>query len=31
MLDAADWTTEKIIARAASIATDKGPEGDFED
>ena len=29
--DPADWTTEKIIARAASIATDKGPEGDFED
>lgn len=31
MLDPADWTTSKIIARAASITTDKGPEGDFED
>ncbi len=31
LLDPADWTTEKIIARAASIATDKGPEGDFDD
>jgi len=31
VLDPADWTTEKIIARAASIATAKGPEGDFED
>jgi len=29
--DPADWTREKIIERAASISTDKGPEGDFED
>jgi fructose-bisphosphate aldolase class II len=26
-----DWTPEKIIARAAALDTDKGPEGDFED
>jgi len=29
--DPADWTTEKIIARAAELDTDKGPEGDFDD
>jgi fructose-bisphosphate aldolase class II len=29
--DPADWTTEKIIARAALIESDKGPEGDFDD
>jgi fructose-bisphosphate aldolase class II len=29
--DPADWTEEKIIARAASITTDKGPAGNFED
>ena len=26
-----DWTKEKIIARAAQISSDKGPEGDFDD
>ena len=29
--DPAQWTTEKIIERAALIDSDKGPEGDFED
>jgi fructose-bisphosphate aldolase class II len=29
--DPADWTTENIIERAASIESDKGPEGDFDD
>ena len=29
--DPADWTTEKIIERAATIESDKGPEGDFDD
>jgi fructose/tagatose bisphosphate aldolase len=29
--DPAEWTPEKIIARAATLATDKGPQGDFED
>jgi fructose-bisphosphate aldolase class II len=29
--DPSEWTTEKIIARAAAIQSDKGPEGDFED
>lgn len=29
--DPADWTTEKIILRAATIESDKGPEGDFDD
>jgi len=29
--DPAQWTTEKIIERAAAIQSDKGPEGDFED
>lgn len=27
----ADWTQEKIIKKAASLDTDKGPEGDFDD
>lgn len=27
----AEWTPEKIIARAAAIDSDKGPEGDFDD
>jgi fructose-bisphosphate aldolase, class II len=27
----ADWTTEKIIQRAAAIESDKGPQGDFDD
>jgi len=31
LLDPADWTAEKITAKAASITADKGPEGDFED
>ncbi len=26
-----EWTPEKIVERAASIVSDKGPEGDFED
>ena len=29
--DPAEWTPETIIARAATLATDKGPQGDFED
>ena len=29
--DPAQWTPEKIIKRAATIESDKGPEGDFED
>ena len=29
--DPAHWTTEQIIERAASIQSDKGPEGDFDD
>ena len=29
--DPADWTTEKISARAAAIDSDKGPQGDFDD
>ena len=29
--DPAEWTKEKIVERAASITSDKGPEGDFED
>jgi fructose-bisphosphate aldolase class II len=29
--DPADWTPEKIIARAAALDTDKGPEGNFAD
>ena len=29
--DPARWTKELIIERAASIQSDKGPEGDFED
>jgi fructose/tagatose bisphosphate aldolase len=29
--DPAEWTEEKIIERAATIDSDKGPEGDFED
>jgi hypothetical protein len=29
--DPAQWTTEKIIERAAAIQSDKGPEGDFDD
>ena len=26
-----DWTKEKIIAKAAEITTDKGPDGNFDD
>lgn len=29
--DPEDWTEEKIIARAATLDVDKGPEGDFDD
>ncbi len=29
--DVSEWTTEKIIAKAALLDTDKGPEGDFDD
>ncbi len=29
--DPLEWTKEKIIARAAELDTDKGPEGDFDD
>ena len=29
--DPAEWTKEKIIARAAELDSDKGPEGDFDD
>jgi len=29
--DPADWTAEKIAARAAAITSDKGPAGNFED
>ena len=29
--DPAEWTEEKIIERAGTLVTDKGPEGDFDD
>ena len=29
--DPAEWTKDKIIERAKSIDSDKGPEGDFDD
>ncbi|MFC1856737.1 class II fructose-bisphosphate aldolase [Thermodesulfobacteriota bacterium] len=29
--DPQEWTPEKIVTRAATISSDKGPEGDFED
>jgi hypothetical protein len=29
--DPAEWTQEKIIARAATLDSDKGPDGDFDD
>ncbi len=29
--DPAEWTKEKIIERAKTLDTDKGPEGDFDD
>ena len=29
--DPAQWTEDKIIAKAAELDTDKGPEGDFDD
>ncbi|MCK5227968.1 MAG: class II fructose-bisphosphate aldolase, partial [Desulfobulbaceae bacterium] len=29
--DPAEWTEEKIIERAGTLITDKGPEGDFDD
>jgi fructose-bisphosphate aldolase, class II len=31
MEDPADWTEERITARAATMTTDKGPAGNFED
>ena len=29
--DPANWTGDKIVARAAALGTDKGPAGDFDD
>ena len=29
--DPSEWTPEKIIKRAASIQSEKGPQGDFDD
>jgi fructose-bisphosphate aldolase class II len=29
--DPNEWTSEKIVQRAATIVSDKGPEGDFDD
>jgi fructose/tagatose bisphosphate aldolase len=29
--DPDEWTSEKIVRRAATIASDKGPKGDFDD
>jgi len=29
--DPYEWTKEKIVERAASITSDKGPKGDFDD
>jgi fructose-bisphosphate aldolase class II len=29
--DPAEWTPEKIVRRAATIESEKGPEGDFQD
>ena len=29
--DPGEWTTEKIVERAKTIESDKGPEGDFDD
>ena len=29
--DPAAWTREKIVARAKTLNSDKGPEGDFDD
>jgi len=29
--DPAEWTPEKIVQRATTIESDKGPEGDFDD
>jgi hypothetical protein len=29
--DPAEWTEEKLRARAAEMSVDKGPEGDYED
>jgi fructose-bisphosphate aldolase class II len=31
MEDLAEWTKEKILARAASFSSDKGPAGNFDD
>jgi fructose-bisphosphate aldolase class II len=29
--DPSEWTEAKIVERAATLGTDKGPEGDFDD
>jgi len=29
--DPAQWTPEQIIKRGASISSDKGPQGNFDD
>ena len=29
--DPAEWTPDLIVKRAASIQSDKGPQGDFDD
>jgi fructose-bisphosphate aldolase class II len=29
--DPDEWTSEKIVRRAATIVSDKGPKGDFDD
>ncbi len=29
--DPDEWTPDKMVQRAAAIASDKGPEGDFDD
>ena len=29
--DPAEWTPEKIVARAKALTGDKGPAGDFSD
>jgi fructose-bisphosphate aldolase class II len=31
MEDSAEWTVEKILAKAASLTTDEGPAGNFDD
>ena len=29
--DPSEWTEEKLVTRAKSLNTDKGPKGDFDD